>query len=132
MKQNGTKFEMPWSPTTEASRQEFYNIMEAYGRNISPEKGLSTWIAYRDMVGQIFPGNLPAPAVVAILTIIAANAVSSVFEQMEGALEMATPEAVGRRQATVEIFGEILNKAVMEREKIRLNRFAGIAGAGQS
>lgn len=124
MTTNGIKFEMPWSPTIAASQQEFYNIMVAYGRQIPPEKGLSTWIAYRDMVGQTFPGSLPAPAVVAILTIIAANAVSSVIEQMEGALDMATPEAIGRRNAAVELFGEILNKAVMEREQARLARFA--------
>lgn len=89
-------------------------------------------MAFRDMIGAMFPGQLPAPAAIAIMTVISANAISSMTDQMESTLEFDTPGAVGRRQAVAEFFAAILNDAADHREQLRLNQmFAGAGVAGQ-
>ena len=80
------------------------------------------------MVGNMFPGNLPAPAAIAIMTIVSANALSSMMEQVEGALVGEAPEAIGRRKAIVNIFEDVLNRSADMREAVRLQRLSGMAG----
>jgi hypothetical protein len=108
---------------------EFETTMRVYANQIPHDKGIQAWIGYRDMIGNMFPGNMPAPAGAAILTIIAANAVSSLLEQMEAGLEFDTPGAVGRRKAVAELFEKVLDHASDQREELRLKKlFAGQGG----
>jgi hypothetical protein len=116
----GEPLQTAWSPTLEAERVEFLNILKQYAAQIPHENGLKAWIAYRDMIGQLFPGNMPAPAALAILTVVAANAVSSLCEQMEGGIIAEDPAIRGRREAIANLFADILNAAVQERLRLRL------------
>lgn len=122
----------PWSPTTEAAKVEFAELMRTYANQIPTEKGINAWMAFRDMIGAMFPGQMPAPAAIAIMTVISANAISSMTDQMESTLEFDTPGAVGRRAAVAEFFAAILDHAANHREELRLNKmFAGAGVAGQ-
>jgi hypothetical protein len=114
--------ERAFTPTTDAARAEFEMLLEQYARQIPTENGINAWLAYRNMIGQMFPGQMPAPAAIAIMTVVAANAISSLSDQMESALEFDTPGAQGRRQATAAYFERILNHASELREGERLRR----------
>lgn len=117
-----------WSPTTGTSRLEMEGLMKLYSSQIPHSNGLRAILGMRDMIGKFFPGAMPAPAAIAITTSIAANAISSILDELEGSLSMDTPEAVGRRQAVVEFFTAILNGSANQREQARLkSMMAGLA-----
>jgi hypothetical protein len=55
-----------------------------------------------------------------IMTLVSANAIASMLEQLEGALEFDTPGAVGRRAAVAAFFESILHAAADQREQVRI------------
>jgi hypothetical protein len=114
------KLEQAWSPGTETARLEFLNLMRMYAQQIPAGKGINAWVSFRDLVGNQFPGPKDPPEAVATLVVIAANAVASVCEQMEAALDNESPEAAGRRKAITEFFGGILDHAAQQRIEARL------------
>lgn len=122
-----TSLPLPWSPTLDAERETFLAILKQYAVQIPQENGLKAWVAYRDMIGQIFPGQMVAPAALAILTVVAANAVSSVCEQMEGGVVADDPAIRGRREAIASLFSEVLHAAARERTALRLQAIARTA-----
>ena len=85
-------------------------------------------MSFRDMVGQLFPGNMPAPMAIAIMTVISANAISSMTDEMESTLEFDTPGAVGRRAAVADFFTAILDHAANHREEVRLKQLFAVGG----
>lgn len=121
-KSDKTKFARAWSPSTETARLEFETLLRTYANQIPTEKGIAAWVAYRDMIGKMFPGQLPVPAALAIMTVISANAISSMTDQMESTLEFDTPGSVGRRKAVAELFERVLDHAADQREEIRLKQ----------
>lgn len=123
----GAELPLPWSPTLEAEREAFLTILKQYAQQIPQDNGLKAWIAYRDMIGKIFPGQMDAAAALAILTVIAANAVSSVCEQMEGDVVADDPAIRGRREAIASLFSEVLNAAARDRTARRLQAIARAA-----
>jgi predicted negative regulator of RcsB-dependent stress response len=123
----GAELPLPWSPTLDAEREAFLAILKQYAVQIPQDNGLKAWIAYRDMIGKIFPGQMDAAAALAILTVVAANAVSSVCEQMEGDVVADDPAIRGRREAIASLFAEVLNAAAQQRTAHRLQAIARAA-----
>lgn len=109
-----------WTPTIEAAKTEFESLIQHYARQIDPAKGTDAYLSFRNLIGSKFPGAMPAPMAMAIMIIVAANAISSLSDEMENALQYDTPGAMGRRKAVTEFFERIINAAADDRERQRI------------
>lgn len=108
------------------------NVLRALsiaGTKISSDKGLQAVTACRNVVGDFFPGNLPAVEAVGVVVTIVTNLVADLLCEIEPAQPISNPEADGRVLAVLEYIKSQVVNGVRAREANKV--MAAIRGAGR-
>lgn len=106
----------------ELARQEMEKILLHYANQLPRDKMVEAIKAVRNVIGGMFPGDLPAGLALTIAVCVSANAVASIVGEMEDGAGLDAIAADGRRIAVKDYFCRVLNSCTDLQMQARVRR----------